>query len=363
MKIGVIASVAHSLPPRNYGPWEQIASTLTEGFVARGHEVTLFATADSKTSARLVSPVQAGYEEVDGADAKACEALHNATAFEHAHEFDVIANHFDFMPLTYSRLVSTPVVTTVHGFSSEQILPVYRAFDDIAHYVAISAANRHPELTYDATIHHGIDTSEFTFVPVHGKYLLFLGRIHPDKGAHLAIEVAKLAGLPLIIAGIIQDQRYFDDEVAPHIDGTDVSYVGPVGPAKRDELLGGARALLHLIGFAEPFGLSVVESLATGTPVIATPLGSMPEIVQDGRTGFLVTGVADAVEAVGKISKLDRPDCRNDAAERFSADRMIDSYLALFATVAALPRRSARPTGPAPGQAIGSPGLFSHAGL
>jgi glycosyltransferase involved in cell wall biosynthesis len=357
MKIGVIASIAHRLPPKNYGPWEQIASTLTEGFVARGHGVTLFATANSVTSAWLHATVPVGYEEDDGVDAKVCEALHNAAAFERATEFDVLANHFDFMPLSYSRLVSTPMVTTIHGFSSEQIVPVYRAYDDIAHYVAISDANRHPDLRYDATIHHGIDTTQFTFSPDAGDYLLFLGRIHPDKGTHLAIAVAKKAGLPLIIAGIIQDEAYFRDAVQPHINGADVSYSGPVGPPERDKLLGGARALLHLISFAEPFGLSVVEALATGTPVIATPLGSMPELIRHGSTGFLVSDVAAAVRAVKQVGTLDRHSCRDDAIRRFSADRMVDDYLAVFSRIldAKTPRH------PGSVQSIGSPGLFSHA--
>lgn len=354
MKIGVIASVAHRTPPKNYGPWEHIASTLAEGFVARGHDVTLFATADSETSARLVAPVPSGYEETTGADAKVAEALHNSTAFGRAGEFDVLANHFDFMPLTYSRLVSTPMVTTIHGFSSPKIVPVYRAFDDIAHYVAISDADRHPDLRYAATIHHGIDTAQFTFRPDPGEYLLFLGRIHPDKGTHLAIEVARLTGLPLIIAGVIQDEEYFRVAVEPHLAENSVTYVGPVGPQRRDELLGGARALLHLIGFAEPFGLAVVEALATGTPVIATPLGSMPEIIRDGETGFLVTDVAAAVAALAKVDQLDRRVARDDVRERFSADRMIDDYLALFERI--VPKTPQQ-------QGIGSPGLFSHAGL
>lgn len=333
MKIGVIASVAHRLPPENYGPWEQVASTLTEGFVSRGHEVTLFATANSITSSRLVSAVPSGYEETDGADAKVYEALHNATVFEHAGEFDVLANHFDFMPLTYSRLVPTPMVTTIHGFSSPKIVPVYQRYNDIAHYVAISDTNRHPDLRYAATIHHGIDISQFTFRPERGEYLLFLGRIHPDKGTHTAIEVAMLAGLPLVIAGVIQDEEYFRAEVEPHLTGAGVTYLGPVGPTERHELLGNALALLHLISFPEPFGLSVVESLATGTPVIATPLGSMPELVRHGATGLLVSTVADAVAAVASVSSLDRRACRHDAEGRFGADRCVDAYLALFDSV------------------------------
>ena len=330
MRIGVIASIAHRVPPRTYGPWEQIASTLCEGFVTRGHSVTLFASADSRTAARLVSAVPAGYEEDPGIDVKVGEALHIAAAFERAADFDVLANHFDFLPLSYSRLVSTPVVTTIHGFSSELIVPVYRAYDDIAHYVAISDADRHPALHYDATIYHGIDLSQFTYRPGAGGYLLFLGRMHPDKGAHRAIEVARRAGLPLVMAGIVQDAAYFRDAVQPHIDGSAVSYVGAVGPEERDRLLGGAAALLHLISFDEPFGLSVVEALATGTPVIATPRGSLPELVRDGSTGFLVADVAEAVTAVSRVPGLDRSRARADVLDRFTADRMIDDYLALF---------------------------------
>jgi glycosyltransferase involved in cell wall biosynthesis len=358
MKIGVIASIAHKLPPVSYGPWEQIASTLTEGFVARGHDVTLFATADSSTSAWLSATAPAGYEEDRRLDAKVCEALHNSSAFERAGEFDVISNQFDFMPLTYSRLVSTPVVTTVHGFSSPQIRPVYQAYDDIAHYVAISDSDRDGSLHYDATIHHGIELAQFDYVAEPGEYLLFLGRIHPDKGVHRAIEVAQRAGLPLIIAGVIQDQAYFEEAVQPHVDGKQVNYVGPVGPRERNGLLGGARALLHLISFAEPFGLSVVEALATGTPVIATPLGSMPELLRDGTTGFLVPEVNAAVGAVVKVLSLDRADCRAEAVSRFSADRMIDDYLALFARIVS----AKSPRHPGSSQAIGSPGLFSHVG-
>ncbi len=329
----MLASIAHRVPPQSYGPWEQVASTLTEGLVARGHDVTLFATADSTTSARLIAVSPGGYEENPGMDAKVWEALHIAAVFERADQFDVISNQFDFLPLTYSRLTSTPVVTTIHGFSSERIVRVYAAYDDVAHYVAISDANRHPGLHYDATIHHGIDLDAFTVGNGGGGYLLFLGRIHPDKGAHTAIDVARRAGLPLVMAGIVQDERYFYELVEPHIDGERVRFLGPVGPAERDRLLGGAAALLHLITFEEPFGLSVVEALATGTPVIATPLGSLPELIRHGTTGFLVNGVDDAVAAVGAILTLDRSACRRDAETRFSDDRMVDDYEALFRRV------------------------------
>ncbi|MGJ7452392.1 glycosyltransferase family 4 protein [Aquipuribacter sp. MA13-6] len=338
----MLASIAHRTPPIAYGPWEQVASTLAEGLVARGHDVTLFATADSVTAARLHAVAPHGYEEAEGRpqgegyDVKVLESLHIAAAFERAAGFDVISNQFDFLPLTWSRLVGTPVVTTVHGFGSEAILPAYRAYDDIATYVSISDADRHPDLSYAATIHHGIDVGRFTFVADPGGYLLFLGRIHPDKGTAAAVEVARRAGLPLVIAGIVQDRAYFDERVAPHLDGDRVRFVGPVAPPERDRLLGGARALLHLIGFDEPFGLSVVEALATGTPVVACDRGSMPELLRDGVTGFLVDPadpLEEAVAAVGAAGSLDRALCRAEAEQRFSAARMVEEYEALFARV------------------------------
>ena len=330
----MLASIAHSVPPRSYGPWEQVASTIAEGLVARGHDVTLFATADSTTSARLHSEAPAGYEEDPSVDAKVYEALHIAAVFERADRFDVISNQFDFLPLVFSRLTSTPVVTTIHGFSSERIVPVYRAYDDVAHYVAISDADRRPDLSYDATIHHGIDPAGFGLGAGDGGYLLFLGRIHPDKGTATAIEVARRAGMPLVIAGVVQDAEYHRREVEPHVDGTHVTFVGPVGPAERDRLLGGARALLHLIAFDEPFGLSVVEAMTAGTPVVAYPRGSMPEIIRPGISGFLVDDVAGAVAAVADAAGLDRFACRADAVARFSADRMVDDYERLFRRVA-----------------------------
>jgi glycosyltransferase involved in cell wall biosynthesis len=334
LRIAVLASIAHRTPPRGYGPWEQVASTLAEGLVARGHDVTLFATADSITTARLQAVAPTGYEEDENLDAKVYEGLHIAAAYERAGDFDVISNQFDFLPLTYSRLVRTPVVTTIHGFSSERIVPVFRAYQDVAHYVSISDADRHPSLRYAATIHHGIDPAQFTFRAEPGSYLLFLGRIHPDKGTHHAIALSHRTGLPLLIAGIIQDVTYFRDEVAPHLVKGNISYVGAVGPQERDRLLGGALALVHLIEFAEPFGLSVVESLATGTPVIARPLGSMPELIDHGRTGFLVEDLDEAVTAVGRLPDLRRSDCRTEVERRFTADRMVDEYATLLGRIA-----------------------------
>jgi glycosyltransferase involved in cell wall biosynthesis len=329
----MLAPIAWRVPPRRYGPWEQFASLQTEGLVERGVEVTLFATADSITRARLVGTAPAGYAEDQTLDAKVWEALHIAAVFERADEFDLIHNSFDFLPLSYSRLVATPVVTTIHGFSSERIVPVYERYNDVGYYVAISDADRHARLDYAATIHHGIEMREFELGRGDSGYLLFFGRIHPDKGTVEAIEVAERAGLPLILAGIVQDETYFDRLVAPRLDGERVRYVGAVGPERRGELLGGAVALLHLIGFDEPFGFSVVEAMACGTPVIAHSRGSMPELVRDGENGFLVGSFEEAVAAVESSAFLGRRAVRASVERRFDVGRMVDEYLALYESV------------------------------
>lgn len=330
MRVAMLAPISWRTPPRHYGPWELVTSLLTEELVRRGVEVTLFATQDSATAGRLAGVVPRPYSEDATLDAKVWEALHVAHCFERAAEFDLIHNQADFVPLAFSRLVETPVVTTIHGLSSPRILPAYRAYQDHAHYVAISDADRAPGLRYAATIHHGIDVDSFALDAAGADGLLFFGRIHPDKGTRQAIAVARACGLPLTIAGIVQDQGYFDREVAPHIDGERVRYLGPVGGAERVRVLGAARALLHLVNFDEPFGLSVVEAMACGTPVIATRRGSMPEIVADGVTGFLVGDVEDAVAAVGRVPMLNRAACRARVVERFSVGRMAADYLALY---------------------------------
>jgi len=330
LRIGVLAPIAWRVPPRHYGPWEQFASLLTEGLVARGFDVTLFATADSITRARLVGTVPTGYEEDPTVDAKVWEALHIAAAFERADEFDLIHNGFDFLPLSFSRLVDTPVVTTIHGFSSKQILPVYERYNDIGHYVAISDADRDERLAYAATIHHGIDIGDFDLGAGDGAYLLFFGRIHPDKGTAAAMDVAERIGIPLLIAGIIQDRDYFERFVEPRLDGVHLSYVGPVGRDRRAEVLGRATALLHLIDFDEPFGFSVVEAMACGTPVIARRRGSMAEIVQDAENGFLVDTVEEAVAATRASKELNRRAVRASVERRFGVGRMVDDYVALY---------------------------------
>lgn len=335
LRIAMLAPISWRTPPRHYGPWELVTSLLTEALVARGLDVTLFATKDSRTAGTLAGVCPAPYSEDPSIDAKVWEMLHVAQVFERAGEFDLIHNQADFVPLAFSRLVETPVVTTIHGFSSDRILPAFKAYEDRVHYVAISDADRHPDLRYAATIHHGIRLEDFPFDPDGSEDLLFFGRIHPDKGAAEAIAATHRAGRRLVMAGIVQDQGYHKEQVVPALDGRSVTYLGSVGGKARTKTLGSARALLHLVNFDEPFGLSVVEALACGTPVIASRRGSMPELIEHGVTGFLVDNVDEAVEAIGRIGELDRAACRASVAARFTVDRMADRYWQLYRSLLA----------------------------
>jgi glycosyltransferase involved in cell wall biosynthesis len=330
MRVAMLSSISWRTPPRAYGPWELVTSLLTEALVARGIDVTLFATLDSITAGQLDGVAPHGYSDGPGLDAKVWETLHFAHLFEQADRFDLIHNQADFPPLAYSRLVDTPMVTTIHGFGSNRILPVYEAYDDRVAYVSISDADRAPSLTYAATIHHGIPVDDFPFDPDGTDDLLFFGRIHPDKGAGDAIRAAKAAGRRLILCGLVQDEAYHQREVAPFIDDRSVIYRGVVGGRDRLEALGRARGLLHLIGFDEPFGLSVIEAMACGTPVIAYRRGSMPELIDHGVTGFLVDTFDEAVAAIDRLGEIDRRACRAAVEQRFSVDRMADDYLALY---------------------------------
>lgn len=330
MKIAMLSPLSWRTPPRHYGPWENVVSLLTEELVAMGIDVTLFASGDSHTRGKLAWVCARPWSEDPSIDAKVWECLHIAEVFRRADEFDLIHNQFDFLPLSYSGFTNTPLVTTIHGFSSPAILPVYKKYNERSHYVAISEADKHRELDYIATIHHGIDLAQFPYRQDAGDYLLFFGRIHHHKGVHEAIEVARRTGMRLVIAGIVQDEAYFQAQVEPHIDGSAVQYIGSVGPEKRQEVLGGALALLHLIHFDEPFGLSVVESMACGTPVIAFGRGSMAEIIRDGRTGFIVDDVDAAVQAVGRIDTIERRACRGEVEERFTCRRMAHDYVDVY---------------------------------
>ena len=324
-RIAMLSPIAWRTPPKAYGAWETVVSNITEGLVARGWDVTLFATADSITTAKLSATISKGYEEDSSVDPHIVSCLHISEVFERASEFDLIHNHFDFLPLTYSRLVSTPVLTTIHGFSSPQIMPVYYKYKN-GYFVSISNSDRVEGLNYLATIYNGINLKEFTFSETPGDALLVYGRIHPEKGFHLAIEVAKKSGRRLIIAGFVQDKRYFEEEIALHVDGKNIEYVGTVSVEGRDDLLKKTYAVLHLNTIPERFGLVMAESMAAGVPVIAMDLGSCREVIADGKTGFLVNDVGEAIQAVEKIPDISRQACRQRVEENFSLDIMVENY-------------------------------------
>jgi glycosyltransferase involved in cell wall biosynthesis len=317
-----------------------VTSLLTEALVAQGVDVTLFATLDSITSAKLDGVVPTPYSEDPSIDAKVWEYRHLSHLFEQAARFDIIHNQADFPAHAFSGLVDTPIVTTVHGFSSDRILPMYKPYEERIHFVAISDADRHSELRYAAMIHHGIAVSDFHFDPIGSDDLLYFGRIHPDKGTREAIEVARAAGRRLHIYGLIQDQDYHERQVLPWVDNEFVWFHGLVGGAARQRALGTAYALLHLVNFEEPFGLSVVEAMACGTPVIAMRRGSMPEIVDHGLSGFLVDDLDEAIAAIAQIGTIDRRLARKAVEQRFSVERMAKEYLELYRRV--LPGRGAR---------------------
>ncbi|MDB5137955.1 MAG: glycosyl transferase [Mucilaginibacter sp.] len=329
MKVAILSPVAWRTPPRHYGPWEQIASNIAEGLVKKGLDVTLFATGDSITAGNLDAICEKGYEEDRTQDAKVLECLHISNLMEKASSFDIIHNNFDFLPLTYSALIKTPIITTIHGFSSQKIIPIYKKYNASTHYVSISNADRSSELEYLATVYNGINVDEFEFNPAPQYYLLYFGRIHHDKGTAEAIDIAKKSGRKLIIAGIIQDESYYKEKIEPLLD-EQIVYVGHAGPEKRKDLLGKALALLHPINFNEPFGLSVAEAMLCGTPVIAFNKGAMPELILHDKTGFLVGNVNEAVDAVNELSSINRNDCHQWALSQFSSDKMVSDYLQLY---------------------------------
>ncbi|CAI7974082.1 Glycosyltransferase family 4 protein [Frankia sp. Hr75.2] len=335
MRIAILAPVAWRTPPRHYGPWEQVASTIAEGLLGHGVDVTLFATLDSVTGGELDGVCPHGYAEDPSLDGRVWEALHVAHALARSSEFDLVHNHLDWLPLAFAPSFQAPMVTTIHGFSDPRIVPAYARAASA--YVSISDADRSPELKYVSTVHHGVDLDELPFSAAGGDDLVVLGRVHPDKGTAVAVDIARHAGRRLVICGIVQDERYFAEQVLPHVDGDRVRYLGSVEPAQRAEVLGSAAALLHPIAFDEPFGLAVVEAMACGTPVVAYPRGAMPEVVDEGVTGFLVDGPVAAAAAVDRAAALDRAACRAMARRRFSTARMVADYLAVYASVLADP--------------------------
>jgi len=328
LRIAMLGPIAWRTPPRSYGPWELVVSTLAEGLVRRGVDVTLFATLDSQTSAELDGVCPRPYNEDPELDGRVWEALHTGHCLSRSGDFDIVHNHLDWLPLAMSHLCRTRMLTTIHGFGDRRIMPAYRR--SASAFVSVSDADRTSELDYVATVHHGIEMSQWPFEGVPGDALVIFGRMHPDKAIADAIEIARRVDRPLLICGPVQDRQYYADRVAPHVDGERVRYLGNVGGDERKRVLSQAAVLLHPLGFDEPFGLSVIEAMACGTPVVAYRRGALSETVDDGVTGMLVNGIDAAVAAVPAALALDRARVAAVARQRFSADRMVEKYLDVY---------------------------------
>lgn len=338
MRIGILASVAWRVPPRHYGGWETIAHVLAEGLTAKEHDVTLFATADSHTSARLESVVPRPLEEDRDLPSRVYETLHIAHAYERSANLDILHNNIGVFGTVLSRLSPVPVVTTLHGSAAEEDSRiVYQRYREQP-YVSISDAERTlaPELNYVATVYNGIRTDGLPEPTEPDDYLLFVGRLSPDKGAHHAVRVAQITGRRLLISGIVpqSNRAYYETEIAPHVDGKRITFIGPCDPDTRNSLMNRAYAFLHLIEYREAFGLTMAEAMARGCPVIAFRRGSVPEVVRDGETGYIVDTIEEAVDAVDRVPRLNRRKCSQWARKWFSAGQMVDGYERVYEALA-----------------------------
>lgn len=336
MRIAQVAPLLERVPPPGYGGIELVVGLLTDELVRRGHEVTLFASGDSVTLAKLVS-VHPHALRLDRTvkDYSIYEMLELASVYQRASEFDIIHSHMGYTALPYANLVTTPTVHTLHGVFTPDNEKMF-SFGKKQPYVSISDAQREPRLglNYVATVYNGIDISKYEFdsKPENPPYLAFLGRMSPEKGVHLAIEIAKQAGWTLKMAGKVDvvDVEYFETQIKPHIDGKQIQYLGEANHTQKNALMGGAVATLFPITWREPFGLVMVESMASGTPVIAMNLGSTQEVISHGKTGFLCDRIQECISAIEKVTQLDRYACRQHVENRFSVEQMVDGYEAVY---------------------------------
>ncbi len=346
MRIAQVAPLYVATPPHSYGGTERIISSLTEKLVSQGHEVTLFATGDSRTSARLVScaPQGFGFEHLFESGAAHVGML--AQVYRRAAEFDVIHSHLDYHALPFAIHSKTPTIITVHGALDIAGFPEALSAFPTVRYVSISDSQRAPlpQLNWAATIYHGIDVQSHPFSDQPGKYLLFVGRISPEKGPERAIAIARKCGLPLKIAAKVdpKDRKFFEQAVKPLLDDPQVEFLGPVNERRKRYLMKNALALLLPIRWPEPFGLVFIEALACGTPVLTCPMGAAPEILAEGETGFMRESDDELAEAALRVGEVSRAGCRAWAARRFDTSEMTRNYLAVYQ--AALSKRKPQPT-------------------
>lgn len=334
MRIAQLAPLMESVPPSRYGGTERVVATLTDELVRRGHEVTLFATGDSRTKARLVPVTPRALRPAGVRYADPYTTLALGMAFSRADEFDVIHSHLDHPALLCGRFVSTPVLHTLHGrLDLPEIQPLFNYFTDAA-LASISDNQRRlvPHWNWLGTVYNGIEPNAFTFHPRPGSYLAFLGRIAPEKGIEDAVEVARIGRLPLKVAAKVDpvDREYYESRVRPLFAEAQVEFIGEITEREKDAFLGQALALLFPIRWPEPFGMVMVEAMATGTPVIAGRFGSVPEVVDDGVTGFICDSVQEMALACGRAAMLDRSACRARVEERFTPAHMAGGYEALY---------------------------------
>ncbi len=335
MRIAQVAPLIESVPPRLYGGTERVVSFLTDELVALGHDVTLFASGDSETSGRLVA-VWPRALRLDGPclDPLAPHLFMLEQVVKRSHEFDIVHFHTSEFHFPVARRLPTAHVTTVHGrLDMPELRPLYREFDDVP-VVSISYAQRRPllEASWIGTVYHGLPVDRLPYRAGPGRYLAFLGRVSPEKRVDRAIEIAIACEQPLKIAAKVDpaDREYFDREIDRLLQHPLIEYVGEISETEKAEFLCGATALLFPIDWPEPFGLVMIEALACGVPVVAFRGGSVPEIVQDGVTGFIVDSVTEAIAATKRVASLDRQRCRDLFEERFSAGRMASDYVALY---------------------------------
>lgn len=333
MKIAQIAPLLESVPPKKYGGTERVIYSLTEALVKRGHQVTLFASGDSVTSARLVSVCKKNLREQGLYNSrKAWVILNIGKAYSMQEEFDVIHDHTGFIGLSAASLAATPVLITLHGPITLSEKPIYEGFKHL-NFVSISKAQMvpAPTLNFLGTVHNGVVDISYPFSPTSDNYLLFVGRFSPEKGAHFAIQVAEYLNIPLIIAAKLDTdgQKYFQEKIEPKLSSS-IRWVGEVTAEERNKLMSKAVCLLSPIDWREPFGLVLTEALACGCPIVAFRRGSVLEIVEEGRVGFIAEDVEEMVEAVKKISKINRSYCRKYALERFTPEMMVKSYEELY---------------------------------
>jgi glycosyltransferase involved in cell wall biosynthesis len=332
MRIAQIAPLWERVPPFRYGGIELIVSLLTDELVRRGHEVTLFASGDSITDAQLKSV----HEQALRLDNKIkepglYEQMLLSEIYQHAHHFDVIHSHVGYTALPYSVMVKTPTVHTTHGVFTPDNEKIFQKFASQP-YISISEAQREPRLglNYVHTVYNGIDTTVYPFQkePNQPPYLAFVGRISPEKGPEGAIKIARAIGMPLKMAGKVDpvDRTYFDEQIQPLIDGEQIQYLGEVSHEEKVQLLGGATVTLFPITWREPFGLVMIESMATGTPVVGMAMGSVPEVIAHGKTGFVCPTLEEMIEVVPEAMKLDRQTCRDYVVSRFSVETMVNEY-------------------------------------